>query len=63
MKVTLTQKELIKLVNNYFKNKANITNVTIEVKIENNFTDIISIQEDSFYIGSFIEEKIKKGGK
>ena len=59
MRIILKQDELINLINDYFKSQLKIDNVSIEVKTEKGFNEIISFKKDSYFIGSFIKDEIK----
>ena len=59
MRIILKQEELINLINDYFKSQLKIDNVSIEVKTEKGFNEIVSFKKDSYFIGSFIKEEIK----
>ena len=59
MTVTLTQKELLVLINNYLKSEPKVDRVSVEVETETGLRDIISFREDRWFVGSFIKDEIK----
>ncbi len=59
MTLTLTQKELIALINDYLKSEPRVDRVSISVEVKKGLEDIISFKEDSWFVGSFIKDKIK----
>ena len=60
MRVTIEQKELLKLVKDFLDNKVEIESINIEVTAENGLSDYITISENSYYVGSFIRREIKE---
>jgi len=63
MTITLTQKELLALINDYFKSEPKVDRVSVSVEVKKGLEDIISFKEDSWFVGSFIREKIKNKEK
>jgi len=59
MTLTLTQKELLVLINDYLKSEPRVDRISIEIKTRDEFADIISFTKDNWFIGSFLKEEIK----
>lgn len=60
MQVTISQKELLQILNEKFDSEVEITNVAIQVELGEYRKENIYISEEDWFLGSFIVEKIKK---
>ena len=62
MQVTISQKELLQILNEKFDSEeVEITNVAIQVELGKYRKENIYISGDDWFLGTFIIEKIKKG--
>ncbi len=59
MTLTLTQKELIALINDYLKSEPKVDRVSIEIETTRGLKEIISFSENKWFIGSFSKDEIK----
>ena len=59
MKITLSQKELIEMIQEKINSELKVDEVSVIVKTEKCFKDNISFEKNDFYIGAFIKEEIK----
>lgn len=63
MKITLTTKELLEIVNEKFQSEVEITQVNIELPIRKYIHGIIFIEKNDWFVSSEVEEKIKEKGE
>jgi len=59
MTITLTQKELLVLINDYLKSEPRVDRISVEVETKTGLKDVISFNDDRWFVGSFIREEIK----
>ena len=63
MKITLTQKELLEIINEKFNSEVKITQVGIELPIRKYRHGVIFIESEDWFVTSEVEEKIKNEGE
>ena len=63
MKIEITQKELLQILNEKFNSEVEIDEVSIKVSLEKGFDDYITLNSNKWFVGSFLKEEIKNKGE